>query len=528
MSPDPEPLRKKPLQVLLVEDNAGDVRLLREMFSKEEPGRFVLTHTTRMHEAEERLMQGGVDIVLLDMGLPDGHGLDTIRRARNAAPGVAMIVMTGLEDEVLAAEAMKEGAQDYLIKGQIENRALPRALRHAIERQRMQKEAELMRTHQLQIRDNFLSHVSHELRSPLTSIYSFSTIIGDGLAGQTTPQQDEYLQIILRNVRQLQSMIEDLLEVTQAQSGKLSIELQPVVVNDAISYAVDTLQTVALEKDISVSFAPVQRLPSAYADATRLRQIMTILLDNAMKFTPAGGAVWVDVRVSPKDECYLQIEVADTGCGISAEATERIFEHLYQVSDDPGRAGRRGLGLGLHIAKELVLRQGGQIWVSSELGKGSQFFFTLPMFSLESLIEPILKEDRLNDPLAVMRVEVTSRDGSPVPREILDSARAVLQECLRPDTDMLLPNLGQASRPEMFFLVSHTQETGAASMERRIVAALHRHKELQPADFSLAVAHSFSPAVDREGFPSKEAYVEAVASGVREHINHIIREGKVV
>jgi hypothetical protein len=104
----------------------------------------------------------------------------------------------------------------------------------------------------------------------------------------------------------------------------------------------------------------------------------------------------------------------------------------------------------------------------------------------------------------------------------------VLQECLRPDTDMLLPNLGQASRPEMFFLVSHTQETGAASMERRIVAALHRHKELQPADFSLAVAHSFSPAVDREGFPSKEAYVEAVASGVREHINHIIREGKVV
>jgi sigma-B regulation protein RsbU (phosphoserine phosphatase) len=136
---------------------------------------FELTHVTRMRDAEARLAKGGVDIVLLDMGLPDGHGLDTLRRARAAAPGVPMIVMTGLEDEVLAAEAMKEGAQDYLIKGQIENRALPRALRHAIERRRMQVETDLIRKHQVQLRDEFLSHVSHELRSPLTSIYSFST-----------------------------------------------------------------------------------------------------------------------------------------------------------------------------------------------------------------------------------------------------------------------------------------------------------------------------------------------------------------
>ena len=228
-------MSKKPLQVLLVEDNAGDARLLREMFSKETPGSFELSHLTHMRDAEVRLAKGGVDIVLLDMGLPDGHGLETLRRARAAAPDVVMIVMTGLEDEALAAEAMKEGAQDYLIKGQIENRALPRALRHAIERQRMQVETDLIRKHQVQLRDEFLSHVSHELRSPLTSIYSFSTIIADGLAGETSQQQDEYLQIILRNVRQLQAMIEDLLEVTQAQAGKLSVELQCVSVHEAIS-----------------------------------------------------------------------------------------------------------------------------------------------------------------------------------------------------------------------------------------------------------------------------------------------------
>src|ERR1700684_97239 len=238
-------MTEKTLQVLLVEDNAGDVRLLREMFSKERAESFELTHCLRMGEAEARLAKGGVDIVLLDMGLPDGHGLDTLRRARAAAPDVVMIVMTGLEDEALAAQAMKEGAQDYLIKGQIENRALPRALRHAIERQRMQVETNLIREHQVQLRDEFLSHVSHELRSPLTSIYSFSTIIADGLAGETTPQQNDYLQIILRNVRQLQSMIEDLLQVTQAQAHKLTVELESVSLNEAIEYAVDTLRAAA-------------------------------------------------------------------------------------------------------------------------------------------------------------------------------------------------------------------------------------------------------------------------------------------
>ncbi len=374
---------KKALQILLVEDNAGDARLLREMFSKETAGSFQLTHLTRMSEAVAHLARGGVDIVLLDMGLPDGHGIETLRRARAAAPGVAMIVLTGLEDEVLAAEAIKEGAQDYLIKGQIENRALPRALRHAIERNRMQAETDLIRNQQLQLRDEFLSHVSHELRSPLTSIYSFSTIVADGLAGGTSPQQDEYLRIILRNVRQLQAMIEDLLEVTQARTGKLSVELQPVCVDEAISYAVDTLQGVANQKRVTLSFHRSPGLPLAYADATRVRQILTILLDNAVKFTPAGGLVNLQANLQQKDTGFLVVDVSDSGCGIRPEATRRIFEHLYQVTDpavDAGRAGRRGLGLGLHIAKELVTRLGGEIWVTSEPEKGSHFAFTLPIF----------------------------------------------------------------------------------------------------------------------------------------------------
>src|SRR5271156_2243653 len=219
-------MKEKALQVLVVEDNAGDVRLLREMFKGEKQGSFELTHLLRMSEAEVHLAKGGVDITLLDMGLPDGHGLETVRRAHSGAPNAPRIKLPGLADEALAAEAMTQGAQDYMIKGQIESRALPRALRHAIERHRMQTEADLIRTHQMQFKDEFLSHVSHELRSPLSAIYQFVTILLDRLAGELNPEQHEYMGIVLRNVKQLQSMINDLLEVTRVQAGKLMIEPQ--------------------------------------------------------------------------------------------------------------------------------------------------------------------------------------------------------------------------------------------------------------------------------------------------------------
>jgi signal transduction histidine kinase len=242
-----------------------------------------------MSEAEVHLAKGGTDIVLLDMGLPDGHGLDTVRRAHAAAPGVPMIVLTGLDDEALAAEAMKAGAQDYLIKGQIENRALPRALRHAIERHRMQTETDLIRTQQIQFKDEFLSHVSHELRSPLSAIRQFVTILLDGLAGELQPEQHEYMGIVLRNVKQLQSMINDLLEVTRVQAGKLMIEPQRTSISDAIAYAVDTLQGAATAKGIVLSSDMERQLPWVCTDPTRLRQILIILVDNAIKFTPAHG-----------------------------------------------------------------------------------------------------------------------------------------------------------------------------------------------------------------------------------------------
>jgi signal transduction histidine kinase len=517
-------MKEAALQVLLVEDNAGDVRLLREMFCKEKADSFELTHFLRMNDAVIHLAKGGVDIVLLDMGLPDGHGLDTVRRAHAAAPGVPLIVLTGLDDETLAAEAMKEGAQDYLIKGQIENRALPRALRHAIERHRMQTETDLIRTNQLQFKDEFLSHVSHELRSPLTAIYQFVTILLDKLAGELNLEQQEYLEIVLRNIKQLQSMIDDLLEVTRMQAGKLTIELQCISVSDAIDYTVGTLQGAGTAKGITLSSDMECRLPLACADPTRIRQILIILVDNAIKFTPANGTVKVQARTFEKDPAFLLVEVSDTGCGISPQMTERIFEHLYQITD-PGQAGRKGLGLGLYIAKELVTRQGGKIWVSSELQKGSHFFFTVPIFSLTSWIGPMLAhEKKPGDVIALLTVEMGSRDGwlSPdVRKEMSNVARTVLQQCLRPDTDVLLPNMDSERARDLSFVVAYTQAHGAEIISERIRRQFRHCEQLKRADLTFTVSHSFLASRSRELNESMESFAEHMAAEIQDRINTI-------
>jgi len=170
---------------------------------------------------------------------------------------------------------------------------------------------------------------------------------------------------------------------------------------------------------------------------------LILLLDNAIKFTSNGGAVNIQARLLPHDHHLLLLEVTDTGCGISPEITERIFERLYQVSGHT-QASRKGLGLGLYICKQLVARQGGDIWVNSQPEKGSTFSFTVPVFSLNQLIAPLLKNDKWPaESVALVMVETGLLDAWPSkePQEEWSrEARSLLQRCLLPDLDVLLPN----------------------------------------------------------------------------------------
>jgi two-component system cell cycle sensor histidine kinase/response regulator CckA len=272
------------------------------------------------------------------------------------------------EDERMATTLAAQAAVAY------ENAVLSeRLLRNAEELDRTRRE-------QLEMKDQFISHVSHELRSPLTALHQFTTILLDGLAGELNSEQREYLGIILKNSLQLRDMIGDLLEVTRAQAGKLTIEPQPISLCDLFRPMMQTYEQRAAGKGIAFRTSCPPDLPLVQADSNRIGQVLSNLMDNALKFS-THGAISVSGHRDEDDE-FVRIAVADTGCGISADSLPKIFDRLYQSSNTL-ELSRKGLGLGLHICKHLVELHGGRIWAQSKEGEGTTISFTVPVRTIQ-------------------------------------------------------------------------------------------------------------------------------------------------
>ena len=239
-------------------------------------------------------------------------------------------------------------------------------------------ELDRVRKEQLVMKDRILSHVSHELRTPLTALHQFVTILLDGLAGNINAEQKEYLEIALKNANQLNEMIEDLLDSTRIDSGKMLFHPEAVSLQAIMGEIHLTLRSMASEKKISLTVDIDADLPRLYADPVRVRQVLLNLLDNALKFTQEGGAIKIRGGMFERDPGFVCVSVTDTGPGISPEAQKNLFQRLHQ-EDNAGAASRKGLGLGLYISKEIISRHHGNIWVDSQPGGGTTFSFTLPV-----------------------------------------------------------------------------------------------------------------------------------------------------
>jgi len=503
-------------QVLLIEDNPGDADLVR-LRLVEGDSAVNISCVNRLADGLASMTKHPPSVVLLDLNLPDSHGADTFRKVLEKAPGVPIVILSGQDDEGLAIKALHQGVQDYLVKGDITSHHLDRVMRYAIERQALIRSLEMSRKQQLEFKNQFLSHVSHELRTPLTCIHQFVSILVDGLAGEINPEQRYHLGTVLNSVHQLRAMIHDLLEATRAESGKIRVEPRCIKIADLIHQAVSMMAATAKEKGVGLEVGLDSRIPFVYADPDRILQVLINLIDNGIKFTPPEGSVMVKACLVEADPSMVYLSVADSGRGIGPEARALIFERLYQ---DPNSVdnNRAGLGLGLFIAKELVERHGGRIWVASEVGNGSTFSFTLPLYSLARLLFPVvIYEGRVRDAVVLVKVELKplSVPSRTTWKEICQQSLDTLRRCVYPDKDLVLPVTGNVGLSETFFVAASTDLARAEIMMKRIREQLEAGAGFKAAGI-LKVSATAVPWPSTGEGKALEEQVQALAERVTE------------
>jgi signal transduction histidine kinase len=224
-------------------------------------------------------------------------------------------------------------------------------------------------------RSMFVSVASHELRTPMTAIRSFADNMRDGITGPLTERQATYLARIGHNLDRLTRIINQLLDWSRLDLNKDLLRLEPLCIQQTTVLVVDTLQTLAAQKHVTIDVNCAERTPAIHGDRDKVEQILWNLIGNAVKFTPPEGRVTVDFAVTP--DGFVQITVSDTGCGIQPDELPRIFNEFSKVSSAVPAA--QGAQLGLCITKTLVTMHKGRIWVDSTPGIGTRFFFTLPV-----------------------------------------------------------------------------------------------------------------------------------------------------
>ena len=228
-----------------------------------------------------------------------------------------------------------------------------------------------------QHKSDFLANMSHELRTPLNAIIGFSEVLTERMFGELNEKQEEYLRDIHTSGQHLLSLINDILDLSKIEAGRMELELADFHLPQAIENALVLVRERALRRGITLGQAIAPSLGDIQGDERKIKQVLLNLLSNAIKFTPEGGRI--DVRAA-LNEAVVDVSVADTGVGIAPEDLETVFEEFRQVGTAEKKA--EGTGLGLSLARKFIELHGGRIWVKSQVGAGSTFTFTIPMRGL--------------------------------------------------------------------------------------------------------------------------------------------------
>ncbi len=399
------------LKVLVIDDNPADRELYKQYLIDEFKQGYEFLDVGLGEEAIKVCSKDNFDCILLDYNLPDLNGVEFLSLLdKEIKARTPVIMLTGEGNETIAADALRSGATDYLPKRVVSTESLKRTIGNAVEKFHLRKAIE-SQTHRLEEKNReltrkhdeiqrFYQTVSHELKTPLTSIKEFACILQEGISGDINDEQKEYLQIIKDSCMQMANGVNDLLDITRLETGKLRVELEPNDVGSVIDKVIAAMKVIAKYKSIEITAHIEESLPDVYMDPNRVEQILTNLINNAIKFTDHHGRVYITAEVDSDKSEYVKISVFDNGCGISPKDLENIFDRLYQVNPEQNSndtcTSLGGLGLGLNICRELVNLHDGKIMVKSLVNKGSEFCFTLPVYDKDTGINSIIQEVNLD------------------------------------------------------------------------------------------------------------------------------------
>jgi signal transduction histidine kinase len=365
-------------KILLIEDDEDDYILLQKVLTKIPKGRYTLVWERSYTSGLAFMLTGEHDLCVLDYRLGAHTGIELLKTARNQGYNRPIILLTGANEGDIDILALQAGADDYISKEQLQGELLHRIIRYAIERKKAEREREMFISEQIAARDleskrnEFIGMVVHELKTPITSLKGYAQLlykrclrIGDEQTAQFASRMDT-------QITKLTALVDDFLDVTRLAEGKLQFVEDYFPFDTLITEIVQEIQFINERQTIEREGITNQTI---WGDHTRIGQVITNLLTNAMKYAPGTERIMVKTF---SDAHTVTLCVQDFGPGIPKNLQSKIFDPFYRIEGiQQGTAP--GLGLGLHIAAEIIKRQDGHIWVESEEGKGATFCFTLPI-----------------------------------------------------------------------------------------------------------------------------------------------------
>lgn len=441
------------IKILIVEDNSGDARLIREHLS-EAGENFTFQHVLTMKDTLDWLEGNSCDLILLDLSLPDSDGLESVDKILAKRPKVPVVVLTGQKNKEVGLEALRKGAQDFITKGEVELPLLySKTVDYAIERSKIRN-----------FKDDFLSNVSHELRTPLAIIKETTSQMNDGICGPVNEKQKKYLVRLLNNIERLGTLINDILDISKIEAGRLEIFKEKIDLSAVIVETVNNFAELAQKKGLDLKHFTNGEKIEVLADKGKIVQVLTNFLSNAVKFTEKG-TITASV-INKEDEVVCSVE--DTGKGIAETDLSKVFKKFEQFSREYG-PGAKGTGLGLVISKSIVEAHQGRIWVESKLGEGSKFIFSLPQLSFEAFLNSSLeryinsaKKQDQSFGLILFNIKPAS-----LPDDILISIESAVRANLFRKMDMLL-----RKDQDFYVLLNELKKEDIKTMENRIKDSL--------------------------------------------------------